>query len=63
MGTGFTDEQRKKPPPLGATVTYKHYGHTSTGLPRFASFLRVRDDRSPPVTASVPNEARHGPAP
>ena len=45
VGTGFTNEQRKKPPPPGATVTYKHYGHTSTGLPRFASFLRVRDER------------------
>lgn len=45
VGTGFTDEQRRHPPPLGATVTYKHYGHTSTGVPRFASFLRVRDKR------------------
>ena len=44
LGTGFTDAQRRQPPPLGATVTYKHYGKTSTGLPRFASFLRVRDE-------------------
>ena len=44
LGTGFTDAQRRRPPPLGATVTYKHYGKTNTGLPRFASFLRVRDE-------------------
>ena len=44
LGTGFTDEQRRHPPRLGATVTYKHYGKTNTGLPRFASFLRVRDE-------------------
>ena len=44
LGTGFTDAQRRQPPPLGATVTYKHYGKTNTGLPRFASFLRVRDE-------------------
>jgi DNA ligase-1 len=25
-------------------ITYKHFGYTSTGLPRFASFLRLRDD-------------------
>ena len=52
VGTGFTDEQRRRPPQLGATVTYKHYGHTSTGLPRFASFLRVRDERPSPSAAS-----------
>ena len=44
LGTGFTDEQRRHPPQLGATVVYKHYGKTNTGLPRFASFLRVRDE-------------------
>ena len=44
IGTGFSDEQRENPPPVGATITYKYYGFTSTGLPRFASFLRVRND-------------------
>jgi DNA ligase len=44
IGTGFSDAERKSPPPIGAVITYKHYGFTSTGLPRFASFLRVRDD-------------------
>ena len=44
LGTGFSDEQRRNPPPLGATVTYKHYGRTRNGVPRFASFLRVRDE-------------------
>jgi len=44
IGTGFSDKQRESPPPIGATITYKYYGFTSTGLPRFASFLRVRND-------------------
>lgn len=44
IGTGFSDEQRENPPPVGATITYKYYGFTSTGLPRFASFLRIRND-------------------
>lgn len=43
LGTGLTDAQRLDPPPVGATVTYRYRGHTSTGLPRFASFMRVRD--------------------
>jgi DNA ligase 1 len=42
IGTGFTDAQRKNPPPIGANVTYTYRGFTNTGLPRFASFLRVR---------------------
>ncbi|PXX93834.1 DNA ligase [Marinobacter vulgaris] len=44
IGTGFSDDQRRNPPPVGASITYKHYGYTSTGLPRFASFMRVRND-------------------
>lgn len=44
IGTGFTDEVRKNPPPVGATVTYTYRGLTKTGLPRFASYLRVREN-------------------
>lgn len=44
IGTGFSDAVRKDPPPIGATITYTHRGHTKTGLPRFASYLRVRVD-------------------
>ena len=58
VGTGFTDEQRRKPPPLGATITYKHHGHTSTGLPRFASFLRVRDEHPPKSAASTVDQTQ-----
>lgn len=42
IGTGFTDAQRAAPPALGAVVTYTHRGATAGGVPRFASFLRVR---------------------
>ena len=44
LGTGFTDALRKNPPPPGTTVTYTYRDFTSSGLPRFASFLRVRSD-------------------
>ena len=43
IGTGFSDEERKNPPQLGEYVTYKYHGLTERGVPRFASFLRVRD--------------------
>ena len=42
LGTGFSDALRRSPPPVGAVVTYKFYGRTGNGIPRFASFLRVR---------------------
>jgi DNA ligase len=44
IGTGFTDQVRKNPPPVGTTITYTYRGLTPTGLPRFASYLRVRED-------------------
>lgn len=44
IGTGFTDEQRRKPPPLGSVVTFRYQGKTSSGKPRFARFMRVRDE-------------------
>jgi DNA ligase-1 len=43
LGSGFTDAQRAAPPALGATVTYRYRDRTPAGLPRFASFLRVRE--------------------
>jgi len=42
LGTGFTDAQRANPPAIGSLVTYRYRDHTPKGLPRFASFLRVR---------------------
>ena len=44
IGTGFTDAQRESPPPVGSVVTYRYRGFTKKGLPRFASFLRLRRD-------------------
>jgi DNA ligase-1 len=44
LGTGFTDAQRDQPPPVGATVTYRYRGLNESGVPRFASFVRVRAD-------------------
>jgi len=41
IGTGFDDAQRERPPAIGTRITYTHQGHTGSGLPRFASFLRV----------------------
>jgi DNA ligase 1 len=44
IGTGFSDEQRKNPPPIGSTITYSYRDTTLRGKPRFAAFLRVRHE-------------------
>lgn len=43
LGTGLSDVQRRNPPAIGSTVTYRYRDISSTGLPKFASFLRVRE--------------------
>lgn len=44
LGTGLSDAQRRDPPPIGSLVTFRYLGRHDSGLPRFASFLRVRED-------------------
>ena len=44
IGTGFTDAERANPPPVGSIITYKYHGYTNNGVPRFASFLRIREE-------------------
>jgi DNA ligase 1 len=44
LGTGFSDAERRDPPPIGAQVTYRYISLNPSGVPRFASFLRVRKD-------------------
>ncbi len=43
IGTGFKDAVRANPPAIGAVVTYTYRGLTKNGLPRFASYLRIRE--------------------
>ncbi|WP_296051574.1 DNA ligase [uncultured Alteromonas sp.] len=42
IGSGFSLAQRRSPPPIGSWITYKYYGLTQRGIPRFASFLHQR---------------------
>jgi DNA ligase-1 len=40
IGTGFSDAERREPPPVGSIVTFKFQGRTDRGIPRFASYWR-----------------------
>jgi DNA ligase 1 len=44
LGTGFSQADRRMPPPVGSWVTYRYRERTPQGIPRFASFLRVRGE-------------------
>jgi DNA ligase-1 len=44
VGTGFSDKEREAPPPLGAIVTYRYQELSEAGVPRFPSYVGVRDD-------------------
>ena len=44
LGAGFSDADRERPPPVGSWVTYRFRGTHNGGLPRFASFVRERED-------------------
>lgn len=45
LGSGFSDAQRENPPKIGSLVTYTYKDKTKTGKPKFASFLRVRNEK------------------
>ncbi|WP_440874725.1 DNA ligase [Thalassotalea sp. PLHSN55] len=42
IGSGFSNDVRKNPPKIGSTITYKYFGTTQRGIPKFASFVRER---------------------
>jgi len=44
LGGGFSDAERERPPPVGSWLTFRFTGLTSSGLPRFARFVRLRPD-------------------
>lgn len=63
VGTGLSDEERRNPPPLGAIVTYRYQELSQDGVPRFPSYVGVRDDvRWPPPTAAVAKAVAKAPA-
>lgn len=44
IGSGFSDQQRRAPPPPGSRIRYAYSGLTANGLPRFARYLGLRSD-------------------
>lgn len=44
LGSGLTDAARRDPPALGSWVSYRYRDRTPRGVPRFATFWRVRPE-------------------
>lgn len=44
IGSGFSDKDRENPPPINSIITYKYIGKTQRGVPRFASFMRIKSE-------------------
>lgn len=52
IGTGFSDKERKAPPKPGTVVTFRYQELSDGGVPRFPSYVGVRDDvKWPPDNA------------
>lgn len=44
VGTGMSDAERKQPPAIGEIITVRYQELTDAGVPRFPSFIGVRED-------------------
>lgn len=43
IGSGLSDADRAQPPPVGSLIVFRHQGFTVNGIPRFATYWRLRD--------------------
>jgi DNA ligase-1 len=61
IGTGFSDHERRQPPPPGTTISFKYHGHYQSGTPRFPVFWRSRailkPDTQPSTSPTLQTEA------
>ena len=56
VGTGLSDSERGRPPAIGSLITFRYQELSDGGVPRFPSYIGVREDLAPPVVS------RAGPA-
>jgi len=59
VGTGFSDAERDRPPPVGSTITFRYQELSDCGVPRFPSFVGIRAD----AAAAAVSSKKEKPAP
>lgn len=42
VGSGFSNEERANPPPIGCLITYRYQEIGKSGSPRFPTFVRIK---------------------
>ena len=66
VGTGLSDRERENPPAIGSIITYRYQELSDGGVPRFPSYVGVREDMAWPPTgeqARSLTERRAAPTP
>jgi DNA ligase-1 len=53
VGTGFSDAEREAPPAIGAIISFRYQELSDGGVPRFPSYVGVREDVSLKVTSAA----------
>ncbi|XP_048253450.1 uncharacterized protein LOC124135824 isoform X2 [Haliotis rufescens] len=56
VGSGLSDAQRRKPPKIGAIITYRFQEYTNSGSPRFPTFVGIRIDADGPKDVILPDK-------
>lgn len=41
IGSGFSDKERENPPDIGTEITFKYYGLSKKGVPKYPVYLRI----------------------
>jgi DNA ligase-1 len=66
VGTGFSDAERESPPPPGAIITFRYQELSDAGVPRFPSYVGVRDEtprsRVQAATSAAPSPGQNASA-
>lgn len=44
IGSGLGTAERRRPPPIGATITYRYQQSSKAGIPRFPRYWRLREE-------------------
>lgn len=49
VGTGFSDAERESPPAIGSVITFRYQELSEAGVPRFPSYVGVREAAEKPL--------------
>lgn len=58
VGTGLSDAERERPPALGTFINFRYQELSDAGVPRFPTYVGVRDER-PAAVPQLPQESSH----